>query len=215
MAVRAWIGIVLVALGVFGLLDAAGVLDAGVTIGRWWPVAVVGLGVAAVVAQRRLSVGPVVVTVVGLVLLASRQGWLVSSLIGPLVLVAVGLAVMAGIVRARRADGPALAVLGGSTTVNRAEHLRHAEVSAVFGGATLDLRQAHIDGRASVDALALFGGVDVLVPKGWRVSLRGLPIFGGYDDKTVDQPDLPEDAPVLTVNATAVFGGVGVANEPH
>lgn len=215
MVVRAWIGMVLVALGVFGLLDAAGVLDAGVTIGRWWPVAVIGLGVAAVVTQRRLSVGPVVVTVVGLVLLASRQGWLVSSLIGPLVLVAVGLAVMAGVVRARRPDGPALAVLGGSTTVNRAAHLRHAEVSAVFGGATLDLRQAHIDGRASVDALALFGGVDVLVPKGWRVSLRGLPIFGGYDDKTVEQPDLPEDAPVLTVNATAVFGGVGVANEPH
>jgi hypothetical protein len=31
----------------------------------------------------------------------------------------------------------------------------------------------------------------VLVPKGWRVSLSGLPIFGGYDDKTDDQTDLP------------------------
>jgi Cell wall-active antibiotics response 4TMS YvqF len=217
MMVRAWVGIVLLALGVFGLLDAAGVLDAGMTIGRWWPLAVIGLGVAAMVAQRRMSVGPMVVTVVGVVLLASRQDWLVPALIAPLVLVAVGVAVMVGVAHTglRRGDGPVFAVLGGSTTVNRAEHLRHADVSAVFGGATLDLRQAHIDDRATVDAFALFGGVDVLVPKGWRVSVSGLPIFGGYDDKTVEQIDLPEDAPVLTVNATAVFGGVGVANEPH
>ena len=54
----------------------------------------------------------------------------------------------------------------------------------------------------------------MLVPKGWRVSVSGLPIFGGYDDKTT-QGDLPADAPLLRVNATAVFGGVGVANEPH
>jgi Cell wall-active antibiotics response 4TMS YvqF len=217
MVVRAWIGIVLLTLGAFGLLDVAGVLDAGVTIGRWWPVAVIGLGVAAIVAQRRVSVGPLVVTIVGVVLLASQQGWLVPGLIAPLVLVAVGLAVMVGVARTgtRRGQGPAFAVLGGSTTINRAEHLRHADVSAVFGGATLDLRQAHIDDRATVDAFALFGGVDVLVPTGWRVSMSGLPIFGGYDDKTVDQTELPEDAPVLAVNATAVFGGVGVANEPR
>lgn len=216
MVVRAWIGIVLLLLGGFGLLDATGVVDADLTIGRWWPVAVVGLGLAAMAGQRRVSVGPAAVTAVGVVLLGSQQGWLVPGVVGPLVLIALGAVVVLGFARAGTTgrDRPALAVLGGSTTVNRNEHLHHADVSAVFGGATLDLRGAHVDDEASVDAFALFGGVDVLVPKGWRVSLSGLPIFGGYDDRTA-AVDLPEDAPVLNVRATAVFGGVGVANEPR
>src|SRR6266511_2459578 len=48
----------------------------------------------------------------------------------------------------------------------------------------VELREAHIDGEATVDAFALFGGVDILVPKDWRVSLSGTPILGGYEDKT-------------------------------
>lgn len=85
----------------------------------------------------------------------------------------------------------------------------------MFGGATLDLRDAHIDDEATVDAFAMFGGVDVLVPHGWRVELRGLPILGGCDDKTTPNGSLSVSAPRLKVNATAILGGVAVANEPH
>ncbi|XVV07587.1 hypothetical protein ACQPW3_20280 [Actinosynnema sp. CA-248983] len=102
-------------------------------------------------------------------------------------------------------------LFGGTKVRNRSEHLTHADVSAVFGGATLDLRGAHIDREADVDALALFGGVQVLVPEGWRVALGGLPVFGGYDDNTTQRADA--DAPLLRVNATAI-GGVDVRNEP-
>lgn len=64
-----------------------------------------------------------------------------------------------------------------------------------------------------MDALALFGGVDVIVPPGWRVELGGLPVFGGYEDKTSGDGDVPADAPVLKVAATAIFGGVDVKNK--
>jgi hypothetical protein len=83
-------------------------------------------------------------------------------------------------------------------------------VSAIFGGATLDLREAHIDREASVDALALFGGVDVLVPRGWRVQVAGTPILGGLEDKTEGDGERQADAPLLKVNGTAIFGGVDV-----
>ena len=52
----------------------------------------------------------------------------------------------------------------------------------------------------------------MLVPEGWRVTMSGLPIFGGYEDKTHGDGSLPPDAPVLKVGATAVFGGVTVKN---
>jgi hypothetical protein len=59
------------------------------------------------------------------------------------------------------------------TSVSAPAAARHADASAIFGGATLDLREAHID------AFALFGGVDVLVLEGWRASVSGLPFMGG------------------------------------
>lgn len=212
--VRAWVGIVLLALGVFGILDAVDLLDTGPAIAAWWPAAVVVLGVVAMVAQRRVSTGPVVIAVVGLVLLADTLDWTSGDLLVPTVLAGVGIAVLLGLRRHHGTRTP-IALFGGASSKERSKHLRHADVSAVFGGVTLDLREAHIDSSADVDAFALFGGVDVLVPEGWRVSVGGMPFMGGIDDKTDNEGRvLPDDAPVLTVNGTALFGTVAVANQP-
>ena len=43
--VRVWIGLVLLALGAIGILAATGVGTGGVA--DWWPIAVIGLGFAA------------------------------------------------------------------------------------------------------------------------------------------------------------------------
>jgi hypothetical protein len=216
--VRLWIGLVLLTLGVFGILDATDVLNAGRTIDLWWPVAIIGLGLSAMLAQRRISFWSVVITGLGLVLLADQQNWATGDLAVPAILVLVGGAALIGFARHRTASHvdrrESIAVFSGTKTVDRSAHLDHTDVTAVFGGATLDLREAHIDDVATVDAVALFGGVQLLVPKDWRVSVGGLPLFGGYDDKTVGNGSLPPDAPLLKVNATAIFGGVEVANEP-
>ncbi|MFJ8962542.1 LiaF transmembrane domain-containing protein [Lentzea sp. NPDC102401] len=210
--VRVWMGLVLLALGVLGILDATDVLDSGEAVGRWWPVALVGLGLVAMAAQRRVSLGPVVITLAGLVLLTGTLGWATGDVLWPTVLACAGITILVGLRRHHGTRTP-LAVLSGTTTRDRSQHLRHADVSAIFGGATLDLRQAHVDTEASIDAFALFGGVEVLVPQGWRVSVGGLPFMGGIVDKT-DNDELRDDAPVLTVNGTALFGAVEVANQP-
>ena len=50
--VRMWIGLVLLALGVIGILEATGVGTGGVA--DWWPIAVIGLGVVAMFGRRRV-----------------------------------------------------------------------------------------------------------------------------------------------------------------
>jgi hypothetical protein len=214
--IRLWIGLVLVTLGVFGILDAAGTLESSQTIDRWWPVAIIGLGVIGMFVDRRISLGPGIVVVIGFLLLAGQQDWTERDLFGPILLIVIGLVVLSGLWR-RPVEGEhresSIVMFGGTRIKDRSEHFTHAEVSAIFGGATLDLRGAHIDREASVDALAMFGGVDVLVPKGWRVALGGMPILGGYQDKTEGDGEVPADAPVLKVHATAIFGGVDVKNK--
>ncbi|HEU4946824.1 MAG TPA: LiaF domain-containing protein [Kribbella sp.] len=214
--VRIWIGVVLLALGVIGILEATGV-DTG-EAAKWWPVAVIGLGVVTLVARRRVSVGPVLLIVLGVILLADQLSWTEEDLVGPALLLVLGFAVLFGLSQQRDGDGwtsgrrSSLAMFGSTKVKERSEHFTRADATAIFGGVTLDLREAHIDEQATVDAFAMFGGVEVLVPVGWRISLAGTPIFGGYEDKTRGGV-LPADAPVLNVNAVAIFGGVDVANE--
>ena len=218
---RMWVAGVLIALGVLWLLDAADVVSADTVLDRWWPVAVIALGLIAAAAERRLALGPAAIMLVGALLLLDQLDVVdVDAVLWPLVAVVVGVWLLVSRSQRGRTRDDAgerqdvVALLGGSQGRNRSEHFRHANVSAVFGGATLDMRDAHLDPGASVDALAVFGGVDVIVPEGWRVQLGGLPIFGGYEDKTHPNGSTPADAPVLKVAATAVFGGVSVKNHP-
>jgi hypothetical protein len=213
--IRLWIGLVLLTLGVFGILDAANALDASRTIDRWWPVAIIGLGLIGMAVERRIGLGPSIVTVIGVLLLADQQEWTDQDLAGPILLIVIGLVVLSGLWR-RRVEGEnrenSVVMFGATKIKDRSEHFRHADVSAIFGGATLDLREAHVDGEASVEALAMFGGVDVVVPPGWRVALDGTPIFGGCEDKTEGDGHLGDEAPILHVHATAIMGGVDVKN---
>jgi hypothetical protein len=62
-----------------------------------------------------------------------------------------------------------------------------------------------------MEANALFGGVDIRVPDSWGVSIRGVGIFGGFDDLSRARDPQP-GKPTLVVTGTAMFGGVSVKN---
>jgi hypothetical protein len=214
---RVWLGGVLVAVGILWLFDAAGAVDASAIISHWWPVALIALAVIAALVERRLTLGPIALLVIGALLLAGQLGKVdIGTIVWPTVAVVVGAWLLASrgpwrTAQPRERDQEdVVAVFGSSRGRSRSPHFQHGNVSGVFGGATLDLSEAHPDPGARVDAFALFGGADVLVPPGWRISLGGLPLFGGYEDKTRGNGELPPDAPELRVSATAIFGGVAV-----
>jgi len=101
-----------------------------------------------------------------------------------------------------------VAVFSGRRVVNTAPRFLGGSATAVFGGVEVDLTGATIEGEAVLDAVALFGGVDVEVPTGWRVVLDGPAIFGGNESHV--PPPREDDAPTLHVRGTAIFGGVDV-----
>lgn len=220
---RLLVGVVLVVLGVIFLLDRLGVVSAGALINGYWPLIFVAAGAFQLVVTRRPSAGPVITIVVGLALLAATLNLLpanVWQLFWPVVLIAVGLLFLAGVLSRGgldRADGRdvvnVFSAFGGQRVASQSQQFRGASLTSFFGGATLDLRQAKLapDG-AVVDAMSAFGGVDILVPEGWPISLSGIPIFGGFDDKTAEGAG-PRQGPELKVRGTALFGGVSVKNK--
>jgi Cell wall-active antibiotics response 4TMS YvqF len=100
------------------------------------------------------------------------------------------------------------AIFGGIELKSRAQAFRGGSMLAWFGGIAVDLREAQLAPNARLTVGALFGGVAIRVPMGWRVESSLRPIAGGVD---VQVPD-PEDpnAPTLIIEGLAGFGGVAI-----
>jgi len=85
---------------------------------------------------------------------------------------------------------------------------------AFMGGCKLDLRGAVISSPVTeINAVAIMGGVDVVVPYGVEVELEGVAIMGGKDLKLNGPPPHP-GAPIIRINAFALMGGVTVRDSP-
>ena len=82
-----------------------------------------------------------------------------------------------------------------------------AELVAVFGGVECDLRNAIIEKDCVIDAVAVFGGIDILVPPHVTVRTDAFSIFGGLDDVT---SSTNPDGVTLYVNGVCVFGGIEI-----
>jgi predicted membrane protein len=106
------------------------------------------------------------------------------------------------------------AMFGGGERRIDAQDFRGGEVSAVFGGFEIDLRQAALaEVQATIDVNLMFGGVEIQIPDHWTVEVRGASLFGGFADETrPPRPDAPTPAPKLIVTGYAMFGGVTVTN---
>jgi len=221
---RLLIGLTVLTLGVLFVLDAAGVLDADKAIDDWWPSLIVAAGVLTLAERPPSIVRGALLTGVGAVLLLfttdllEKDAW---DYVWPALLIAGGLLIIArwsGRTIARDANQEdvirSTAVFGGPKLVCNSKRFRGAWLTAIFGGITLDLRDAlPVAGGATINATAALGGIDILVPKGWRISIRSTPILGGLDDKT-DHSEPPDpDAPTLHVDALTILGGVDIKHD--
>lgn len=85
-----------------------------------------------------------------------------------------------------------------------------ADVSALFGGIDLNLKNAVIQRNVTVEVKAVFGGIDILMPSNVRVVVDVTPILGGVENGTRTPLGADENTPTVFVRGTCLFGGVEV-----
>jgi hypothetical protein len=221
-------------LGVSAL--AAGVLLLAANLGftaahgllRFWPIALVFLGIAKLARSSSLggSVAGAIWLGMGTWLFANNLGvvrvtiWDAARTYWPLLLVALGLSIVRQTLRRARTPERQLdsrdelqivAILGGNKGSSGSHAFRGGELTAILGGVDLDLREARMhNGRAVLDVFTMWGGLELKVPEGWIVENQMLVALGGYDDRT--RPVGAPDAPRLVLRGTTVMGGVEVRN---
>jgi class 3 adenylate cyclase len=119
-----------------------------------------------------------------------------------------------GAVPARRATRWTVGIMSGAKHRGRYRLQGKTNAVAFWGGCELDLRYAEVEGpEVEINAVAIMGGIDIVVPEGIAVELTGFAIFGGRNVRVKDVPVLP-GSPVIRVRTLAVMGGVTVKSKP-
>jgi hypothetical protein len=99
-----------------------------------------------------------------------------------------------------------VAVMGSAERRGRWRPAPHTTAVALMGGCTLDLCEVHATERPQrIRALAVMGGVEVVVPPGVGADVRGLPLMGGVCNRAHGSGE-----PQVRVRALALMGGVKV-----
>ena len=222
---RSIIGVLVLAVGFLALAGALGYVETDGLWSTYWPVILIGIGLVNLVDNPRSYIMSGMVALVGIIFLLRNLGvpylqelhfW---EIFWPLVIIAAGLWLLSNkkvpIPRGGSSNSDdqleAFALFSGSNPRSSSMNFKSADVFAMFGGVDLDLRQASVqEAPAKIDAFVMFGGVDIKVPDDWKVKVTGLPLFGGWGNKTLmKQTDKEVDC---IVNCFVLFGGLDVKN---
>ena len=216
-------GLVVLTLGVLWTLDNLGQLDASQVV-RWWPAVALAWGLMLLTgtAGRKRTGAGWFWTILGGLAILRPLGIAALDLFDfwPVVLILVGASLVyrswtgRSWVDSGTEAGPRLrasAFLGGSDRKVITQEFASGEVNAVIAGMTVDFRGSRLAaGRGVVDVFAMWGGVDLIVPEGWRIESDVTPILGAFQDRTAPPGDAA--APTLLVRGSVVMGGIEVRN---
>lgn len=214
-------GGVIVVIGVLLLLITTETVEAD-SVWAVVPAFFVILGLWALVRSGlRNLVGPVMVIAVAAAFLLESLNMIDDAAIGtwwPLFIVLFGVLLVieraVGPRRSTSTDGgqpEGVAIFGSADRRMHTERFEAADVVAIFGDSRLDLRDSGVvETPASVDAVAIFGDVEVRVPEDWRVNLEVTSIFGEAADRRSDPSGAVRADVDLVVTGLVLFGDLEI-----
>lgn len=213
-----FVGLVIVIIGIVFLLSNLNVIPI-ISLRVFWPLIFVIVGLFGFFSGRAFLLNLMFI-ILGVYILVLKNDWLSidsGKVFWPGIIIIIGLMVLFGIFGGGREkithkDSVNLfAFFGGNEQKVNTKEFKSASAIAVFGGVTLDLRDADMaQDRAVVDAFAMFGGAEIIVPENWIVEVSGVPLFGSFENNA--SKNVAIDSKRLKVQGFAMFGGVEIRN---
>jgi hypothetical protein len=107
-----------------------------------------------------------------------------------------------------------VAIFGGATRKGRWHAEQHMTAVTIFGGASLDFREAVLPAKEiTLNTTCICGGIEIVVPPEMRVVDRGVAIFGGRDTGSDSAEAETADGPVLRLTGLTLCGGIDVKHK--
>lgn len=142
----------------------------------------------------------------------------------PLLLVLIGLYIIYGRTRHnRQKDDSAeteasnsstdyvesVSIFGGGSKIINSDNFKGGSIVSIFGGSEINLVNSKLaEGENNIEITAVFGGTTLTVPADWNVVIDVLPIFGGFGDKRMKDPNKKiQEGRKLVLKGIVLFGG--------
>lgn len=217
-------GVLLILAGGILALKSLNILNIDIFFDGWWTLFIIVPSIVGLINERDKT-GSIIGIIVGVVLLLCARDILdfdmLWKLVFPAIIIIVGLKLVFGgvlngksdkIMAEIKSDGTnvvnGFAAFSGQDLYFNNEVFNGAELNAVFGGIKCDLRGAIIEKDCVINASAIFGGIDILVPDYVNIKVRSNSLFGGVSNKK--HTNSPNNTVTLYINGTGLFGGVEI-----
>lgn len=217
MSGRVWIGILFLLSGLGIFLYQTEMIDFPRLIFNWWPLILIIIGVSQFVNRKDSSTGSgLLFLLIGLLFLINQ--WIdvdLTAYLWPLIFIIIGIVIIFTRVKREKTfhtedDLDTFVLLSSAQINSRPLTFQGGNVTAILGGAVIDLRDATIIDGSSLDLMTVLGGIEIIVPDHIQVDLSGFPILGGWEDRTRVNQD--EKVSVLKINCLTILGGVEIRN---
>lgn len=218
-------GLLFILIGLFIGLNTLDIVSFNIFFDGWWTLIIIIPCLIGLI-NKEDKTGDIIGLLIGVALLLNAQGIIsfdiIWKLAAPLILVIIGLSIILKgnkdsktnvvIKKINSNDNEKTSVCSTFSSQNiklNKEKINNLELNAIFGGIEYDLRNGVIKEDIVINATAIFGGIDIIVPDDVNVKIKSTSIFGGASNKKQLMDD-KEKKHTIYINASCVFGGVDI-----
>lgn len=208
------------AVGLIG--NIVGIWDFTVFFPGWWTVFLILPALIAMI-QNGIRIPNSIVLCIGVLFLLESQEIIPDKMLykflGPAVLLVVGILIIAKafikggdtvkISNVNTEDSPDyFALFSGTTIKNNSVNFSGGSATAIFGGNEINLSDVVLKGDCTFTVTSIFGANEITAPINAKIEMRGVPIFGGNENKARSSAN-PEAFKIIFV-CTSIFGGTEI-----
>lgn len=218
-------GLLFILIGLSIGLNTLDLVSFNIFFDGWWALIIIIPCLIGLINNEDKT-GDIIGLLIGVALLLNAQGIIsfdiIWKLAAPLILVIIGLSIILKdnkdsktnvvIKKINSNDNEKTSVCSAFSSQNiklNKEKINNLELNAIFGGIEYDLRNGVIKEDIVINATAIFGGIDIIVPDDVNVKIKSTSIFGGTSNKKQLMDD-KEKKHTIYINASCVFGGVDI-----
>jgi len=207
-------GIIFIAIGIAFLGNNLSWWKVNLFFDGWWSLFIIVPSIYGLFNKESFSCSIISLAVGVLLLLAAQDiiDWgMIWKILVPVIIIVIGLTLIFGTFKKGKkiTDKNAkeyIAIFSGVDEKLK-EVISDFRCTSIFGGVDLDLRKAKIKNDIVIDAVTIFGGIDLKLPLGVKVKINGIPLFGGVENKYENDSDAKV---TIYINYTCIFGGIDI-----